>query len=69
MEAIDGMCRKACGDRVDSSCVTSCGVGIYKCMDVNRHTPTGKRAYEACEDAQMAKYKAFGKHWDSKHPY
>eukprot|EP00747_Dinoflagellata_sp_TGD_P127291 gnl/TRDRNA2_/TRDRNA2_174385_c2_seq10.p1 gnl/TRDRNA2_/TRDRNA2_174385_c2~~gnl/TRDRNA2_/TRDRNA2_174385_c2_seq10.p1 ORF type:complete len:212 (+),score=48.22 gnl/TRDRNA2_/TRDRNA2_174385_c2_seq10:79-714(+) len=59
MKRVEGMCRKACGSKVDSSCVPQCQVTIYNCMDANRKTEEGKKQYEMCEKAAMGHFKAF----------
>lgn len=60
-------CAAACGDNVNSSCVTSCEMEMYACIDhtLPHEVAEGKR--EECFKKVLEKYKGFKEEWNATH--
>jgi len=66
-KVIRNECAAACGDNVNSSCVTSCEMEMYQCIDhtLPKEEAEGKR--EECFKKVIEKYKGFKEEWNSTH--
>jgi len=62
-------CAAACGDDVDSSCITKCETEMYQCRNstLPHEEAEGKR--KECYEEVLDKYKSFKKEWNATHGF
>lgn len=66
-KVVHGKCAGVCGDNVNSSCVTSCEMEMYRCIDQTLPAEVAEGKREECFKKVLEKYEGFKKEWNSTH--
>lgn len=66
---VSDKCEGVCGQNVNSSCVTSCEMELYQCIDHTLPDEEAEGEREECFEKVLAKYKGFQKEWNATHGF
>jgi hypothetical protein len=68
-KAIGDDCAGVCGDNVNSSCITSCEMEMYSCINSTLPDEVAEGKRDECFEKVLKKYEGFKEEWNATHGF
>jgi len=68
-KAVRNKCAGVCGDNVNSSCITSCEMEMYQCINSTLPDEVAEGKREECFEKVLKKYEGFKEEWNATHGF